>query len=59
LADFMKPRRTLVERLHDIRIDPKSVTLVFMPFKEGHHEFIQPDLQLTINKNVLALSKNL
>jgi ribosomal protein L37AE/L43A len=59
LADFMKPRRTLVERLRDIRIDPKSVTLVFMPFEEGHHEFIQPDFQLTINKNVLALSKNL
>jgi hypothetical protein len=59
LADFMKPRRTLVERLRDIRIDPKSVTLVFMPFKEGHHEFIQPDFHLTINKNVLALSKNL
>jgi hypothetical protein len=59
LADFMKPRRKLVERLHDIRIDPKSVTLVFIPFKEGHHEFIQPDFQLTINKNVLALSKNL
>jgi hypothetical protein len=59
LADFMKPRRTLVERLPDIRIDPKSVTLVFMPFKEGHHEFIQPAFHLTINKNVLALSKNL
>jgi hypothetical protein len=59
LADFMKPRRKLVERLQDIRIDPKSVTLVFMPFKEGHHEFIQTDFQLTINKNVLALSKNL
>jgi len=59
LADIMKPRRRLVERLRDIRIDPKSVTLVFMPFKEGHHEFIQTDLQLTINKNVLALSKNL
>jgi hypothetical protein len=59
LADFMKPRRTLVERLPGTRIDPKSVSLVFMPFKEGHHEFIQPDFQLTINKNVLALSKNL
>ena len=59
LADFMKPRRTLMERLSDIRIDAKSFTLVFMPFNEGHHEFIQPDFQLTINKNVLALSKNL
>jgi hypothetical protein len=59
LADFMKPRRTLMERLGDIQIDTKGFTLVFMPFNEGHHEFIQPDFKLTINKNVLALSKNL
>jgi hypothetical protein len=59
LAGFMKPRRTLMERLCDIQIDAKSFTLVFMPFNEGHHEFIQPDFQLALNKNVLALSKNL
>ncbi len=59
LADFVKPRRTLVARLRDIQIDAKSYTLVFIPFTEGHHEFMQPDFQLTINKNVLALSKNL
>jgi hypothetical protein len=59
LADFVKPRRTLMERLRDVRIDAKSFTLVFIPFNEGQHEFIQPDFQLTINKNVLALSKNL
>ena len=59
LADFMKPRRTIIERLGDIQIEAKSFTLVFMPFSEGQHEFIQPDFQLTIHKNVLALSKNL
>ena len=59
LANFIKPQRILVERLRDIQVDAKSVSLVFMPFNEGHHEFIQPDYQLTINKNVLALSKNL
>lgn len=59
LADFAKPRRTIMEMLHDIRIDAKKFSLIFMPFEEGHHEFIQPDFQLAINKNVLALSKNL
>ena len=59
LADFMKPRRTLMERLCDIQIHAKNFSLIFMPFNEGHHEFIQPDFKLTINKNVLALSKNL
>ena len=59
LANFMKPRRTLLERFNDIQIDAKSFSLVFLPFDEGHHEYIQPDFQLTINKNVLALSNNL
>jgi len=59
LAGFMKPRKTLMEKFHRIDIDAKSFTLVFVPFKEEHHEFIQPDYQIAINKNVLALSKNL
>jgi predicted RNA-binding Zn-ribbon protein involved in translation (DUF1610 family) len=59
LADFMKPRRTIMERLREIQIDAKNFTLIFMPFNEGHHEFIQADFHLTINKTVLKLSKNL
>jgi hypothetical protein len=59
LAKFIKPRRSLLERFSEIQIDAKSFSLVFLPFDEGHHEFIQPDFRLTINKNVLALSNNL
>ena len=59
LAGFMKPRKTLMEKFHHIDIDAKSFTLVFVPFKEEHHEFIQHDYQIAINKNVMALSKNL
>jgi len=59
LAEFMKPRKTLMEKFHHIDIDAKSFTLVFVPFKEEHHEFIQHDYQIAINKNVMALSKNL
>jgi hypothetical protein len=59
LANFMKPRRTLMDRLHNIKIDAKSFTLVYIPFNEDHHEFIQPDFHLAINKNVMALSTNL
>jgi hypothetical protein len=59
LANFMKPRKSLMERVCDIQIKAKKFTLVFLPFDEGHHELIQPDYHLTINKNVLALSKNL
>jgi hypothetical protein len=59
LANFMKPRKVLKERLNRIRIKAKRFSLVFLPFDEGHHEFIQPDFKLTINKNVIRLSKNL
>ena len=59
LADFIKPGKTLMERFDNIQIDAKGFSLVFLPFDEGHHEFIQPDFKLTINKNILALSNNL
>jgi hypothetical protein len=59
LANFLKPRQTVNERLPDIGITPKSYMLVYLPFNEGHHEFLQPQLHLAINKNQLALAKNL
>jgi len=59
LAEFMKPRKTLMEKFHNIDIEAKSFTLVFVPFNEEHHEFIQHEYQIAINKNVMALSKNL
>ena len=59
LAKFMKPRQTLMETFHNIDINAKSFTLVFVPFNEEHHELIQHDYQIAINKNVLAHSKNL
>ncbi|MGB5745711.1 MAG: hypothetical protein WBM69_01940 [Desulfobacterales bacterium] len=59
LAEFMKPRRKMMERFPNIQIDAKSFTLVFVPFNEEHHEFIHHDYQIAINKKVLAHSKNL
>ena len=59
LASFVKPKNQLAEILHEIGITAKSFALVYVPFVEKHHEFIQPDLQYAINKNILALSENL
>ncbi len=59
LASFMKPRQTLNERLPEITISPKSYLLVYLPFNEGHHEYLLPKLHLAINKNQLALARNL
>ena len=59
LASFMKPQEDLFPLLKDITIKPVSYLLVFIPFVEHHHEFIQPELYLTLNKNQLSLASNL
>ena len=59
LASFMKPREELFPLLHDITIKSKSYLLVYIPFVEQYHEFIQPALYLTLNKNQLSLASNL
>jgi predicted RNA-binding Zn-ribbon protein involved in translation (DUF1610 family) len=59
LASFIKPRKTLTERLPAINVDAKRFSLIFVPFSEDHHEFIQAEYQIAINKNVMTLSKNL
>jgi hypothetical protein len=59
IASFIKPKNMLIEILNEIGITIKNFVLVYVPFLEKHHEFIQPDLQLAINKNILAHSENL
>ena len=59
LASFIKPKNTLAEILPGIDVTAKSFVLEYVPFLEKHHEFIQPDLQFAINKNILTLSENL
>ena len=59
LAGFIKPRHNLFPRLPEISIRPVGFKLVYIPFVESHHEFIQPMLKVAINKNMLALSRNL
>ena len=59
LADFMKPRKTLLDILPDIKVNAKKFSLIYLPFDETHQEYIQTEYQIAINKNVLRLSKNL
>ncbi|MFC1813059.1 hypothetical protein ACFL03_10235 [Thermodesulfobacteriota bacterium] len=59
LASFMKPRSTLFPKLDDINITPKNTLLTYIPFNEKHHELVQPDLNIAINKNQLTMAKNL
>lgn len=59
LANFMKPRQCMVQKIRDIDIKARRFLLIYIPFQKGHHELIHPKLQLTINRNTLAHAKNL
>ncbi len=58
LASFFRPKNRLVEILPGVRITAQSFVLVYVPFTQKHHQYIQPDLQYAINKNILALSEH-
>jgi hypothetical protein len=59
LAAFYTPRHRVREVVPDIEVRARSFTLVYVPFREGHHEYIQTGHQFAITKNTLALSGNL
>lgn len=59
LASFLKPKNQLSDILPAIDISAKSFVLVYVPFIEKHHEFVQPQIHFAINKNIIALSDNL
>ena len=59
LASFLKPKNQLLDILPSIDVSAKSFVLVYVPFIEKHHEFIQPQIQFAINKNIIKLSNNL
>ena len=58
LASFLKPKNQLMDVLPLVSITARSFALVYVPFIEKHHEYIQPDLHYAINKNTLKLSEH-
>ena len=59
LSGMIKPRQKALSILPDIHITPRSFILVYLPFVEKHHDWVQPGMNLAINKNMLAHAKNL
>jgi len=59
LIAFIKPQREFLERVEEVRILPKSYQLVYFPFRESPHEWIQERYGIVINKNTLRLAKTL
>lgn len=59
LAGFMRPRERMVEQIAQMQIAARSFRLVYLPFRESHHELIHDGMKLAISKNMLAHAKNL
>lgn len=59
LASFIKPPHKMLPLLPDIKIDVAQSLLVFVPFREDHHEFVQDRLRVAVHKNQMALAYNL
>jgi DNA-directed RNA polymerase subunit RPC12/RpoP len=59
MAGFIKPKKDYFPLLPDVRITPEDFTLVYVPFEEGHHDLIQAEYQMALNKALLATAGNL
>jgi hypothetical protein len=59
LGEIVKPRKSIATNIQQLQIKPASAGLVYLPFQESHHEYICPELQIAINKKVLAHAGNL
>ncbi len=59
LAEFVKPRKIHFPILNQVRMTARKALLVYIPFNEDHHDFIQPKLNVGVGKRLLALADNL
>lgn len=59
LAVFARPRQRMDEMLPGLRLHARRFLLVYLPFREGPHEFVNAQMNLAINKNLLKHAKNL
>lgn len=59
IAGFIKPKKNYFPLLPDVRITPEDFTLVYVPFEKGHHDLMQVEYQMALNKALLATAGNL
>ena len=50
VANFIKPRETFFPRLEEIDIRPKRFSLVYLPFKQNQHEYLNAEYHISITK---------
>lgn len=59
VAGLIRPKERMVETIANIEVTARRFLLVYIPFREGHHEYVNDSLRLAINKNLLDHARNL
>ncbi len=59
LGGFIRPRRPFFSMIGDVSVTPVSYRLVYVPFREKQHEFINSAYCLAMIKNHLSMARNL
>ena len=49
-ANFIKPREAYFPKLEEIDIKPHRFSLVYLPFKQNQHEYLNSDYHISITK---------
>ncbi len=59
LAAVLRPGRTWIPQLPGITIQPRQITLTFLPFTDRHHDLYAPLIKVSINKAIMTHAANL
>ena len=59
LVDLIRPKKRVPELAPEIKIEPKSFLLVYLPFHVKQHDLVQPLFNLSVNRNMLAHARNI
>lgn len=59
VAKIMRPSKASVAVVADMQVTATNSLLVYLPFQDRHHEWVQPQLNLAINKRQLTQARNL
>ncbi len=59
LAELIRGKDKLLEKLPDVEIQTASYKLIYIPFTKGPHEYLNPDIHLAIHQSTLSAPKNL
>jgi DNA-directed RNA polymerase subunit RPC12/RpoP len=59
LAGIIRPKKRIQSSLANLQIEPKRALLAYLPFSIRHHDLVQPNFNIAVNRNQLSLADNL